>query len=73
VRGLRREDAASLYLKPGDVIEAEISSGSACSATRSISWLEAHGEPPPAQRDAVVVGSSSSCPLVDAGRRVRCG
>jgi 2-keto-4-pentenoate hydratase/2-oxohepta-3-ene-1,7-dioic acid hydratase in catechol pathway len=40
------EDAASLYLKPGDVIEAEIEK---IGILRNpvISWQEAHGEPPP--------------------------
>ena len=40
------EDAASLYLKPGDVIEAEIER---IGVLRSpvIGWQEAHGEPPP--------------------------
>jgi 2-keto-4-pentenoate hydratase/2-oxohepta-3-ene-1,7-dioic acid hydratase in catechol pathway len=40
------EDAASLYLKPGDVIEAEIEK---IGILRNpvISWREAHGEPPP--------------------------
>jgi 2-keto-4-pentenoate hydratase/2-oxohepta-3-ene-1,7-dioic acid hydratase in catechol pathway len=40
------EDAASLYLKPGDVIEAEIEK---IGVLRNpvVSWQEAHGEPPP--------------------------
>jgi len=40
------EDAASLYLKPGDVIEAEIER---IGVLRNpvISWHEAHGEPLP--------------------------
>jgi 2-keto-4-pentenoate hydratase/2-oxohepta-3-ene-1,7-dioic acid hydratase in catechol pathway len=40
------EDAASLYLKPGDVIEAEIEK---IGVLRNpvISWQEAHGEPAP--------------------------
>ena len=40
------EDAASLYLKPGDVIEAEIER---IGVLRNpvIGWQEAHGEPPP--------------------------
>jgi 2-keto-4-pentenoate hydratase/2-oxohepta-3-ene-1,7-dioic acid hydratase in catechol pathway len=40
------EDAASLYLKPGDVIEAEIER---IGVLRNpvISWQQAHGEPPP--------------------------
>jgi 2-keto-4-pentenoate hydratase/2-oxohepta-3-ene-1,7-dioic acid hydratase in catechol pathway len=40
------EDAASLYLKPGDVIEAEIER---IGILRNpvVSWLEAHGEPAP--------------------------
>ena len=39
-------DAASLYLKPGDVIEAEIER---IGVLRNpvISWQEGHGEPPP--------------------------
>jgi 2-keto-4-pentenoate hydratase/2-oxohepta-3-ene-1,7-dioic acid hydratase in catechol pathway len=42
------EDAASLYLKPGDVIEAEIEK---IGVLRNpvISWLEAHGKPAPAR------------------------
>jgi 2-keto-4-pentenoate hydratase/2-oxohepta-3-ene-1,7-dioic acid hydratase in catechol pathway len=40
------EDAASLYLKPGDVIEAEIEK---IGILRNpvVSWQQAHGEPPP--------------------------
>jgi 2-keto-4-pentenoate hydratase/2-oxohepta-3-ene-1,7-dioic acid hydratase in catechol pathway len=40
------EDAASLYLKPGDVIEAEIEN---IGVLRNpvVSWQEAHGEPAP--------------------------
>jgi 2-keto-4-pentenoate hydratase/2-oxohepta-3-ene-1,7-dioic acid hydratase in catechol pathway len=40
------EDAASLYLKPGDVIEAEIER---IGVLRNpvISWQEGHGSPPP--------------------------
>jgi 2-keto-4-pentenoate hydratase/2-oxohepta-3-ene-1,7-dioic acid hydratase in catechol pathway len=40
------EDAASLYLKPGDVIEAEIEH---IGVLRNpvISWQDAHGTPPP--------------------------
>jgi 2-keto-4-pentenoate hydratase/2-oxohepta-3-ene-1,7-dioic acid hydratase in catechol pathway len=40
------EDAASLYLRPGDVIEAEIEK---IGVLRNpvVSWEEAHGEPPP--------------------------
>ena len=40
------EDAASLYLKPGDAIEAEIER---IGVLRNpvVSWQEAHGEPPP--------------------------
>ena len=40
------DDAASLYLKPGDVIEAEIER---IGILRNpvVSWQEAHGEPPP--------------------------
>jgi 2-keto-4-pentenoate hydratase/2-oxohepta-3-ene-1,7-dioic acid hydratase in catechol pathway len=42
------EDAASLYLKPGDVIEAEIEK---IGVLRNpvVSWEEAHGEPAPAR------------------------
>jgi 2-keto-4-pentenoate hydratase/2-oxohepta-3-ene-1,7-dioic acid hydratase in catechol pathway len=42
------EDAASLYLKPGDVIECEIER---IGVLRNpvISWQEAHGEPAPAR------------------------
>jgi 2-keto-4-pentenoate hydratase/2-oxohepta-3-ene-1,7-dioic acid hydratase in catechol pathway len=41
-------DAAALYLKPGDVMEAEIER---IGILRNpvISWQEAHGEPPPAR------------------------
>jgi 2-keto-4-pentenoate hydratase/2-oxohepta-3-ene-1,7-dioic acid hydratase in catechol pathway len=42
------EDAASLYLKPGDVIEAEIE-GIGVLRNPVVSWQEAHGEPPPAR------------------------
>jgi 2-keto-4-pentenoate hydratase/2-oxohepta-3-ene-1,7-dioic acid hydratase in catechol pathway len=40
------EDAAALYLKPGDVIEAEIER---IGVLRNpvVSWQEAHGEPAP--------------------------
>jgi 2-keto-4-pentenoate hydratase/2-oxohepta-3-ene-1,7-dioic acid hydratase in catechol pathway len=40
------EDAASLYLKPGDVIEAEIER---IGILRNpvVSWQEGHGSPPP--------------------------
>jgi 2-keto-4-pentenoate hydratase/2-oxohepta-3-ene-1,7-dioic acid hydratase in catechol pathway len=40
------EDAASLYLKPGDVIEAEIEK---IGILRNpvISWQQGHGEPAP--------------------------
>jgi 2-keto-4-pentenoate hydratase/2-oxohepta-3-ene-1,7-dioic acid hydratase in catechol pathway len=40
------EDAASLYLRPGDVVEAEIER---IGVLRNpvLSWQEAHGEPPP--------------------------
>jgi 2-keto-4-pentenoate hydratase/2-oxohepta-3-ene-1,7-dioic acid hydratase in catechol pathway len=40
------EDAASLYLRPGDVVEAEIER---IGVLRNpvVSWQEAHGEPPP--------------------------
>jgi 2-keto-4-pentenoate hydratase/2-oxohepta-3-ene-1,7-dioic acid hydratase in catechol pathway len=40
------EDAASLYLKPGDVMEAEIER---IGVLRNpvVSWQEAHGKPPP--------------------------
>ncbi|MFN2467665.1 MAG: fumarylacetoacetate hydrolase family protein [Gaiellaceae bacterium] len=42
------EDAASLYLRPGDVIEAEIER---IGVLRNpvVSWQEAHGESPPAR------------------------
>jgi 2-keto-4-pentenoate hydratase/2-oxohepta-3-ene-1,7-dioic acid hydratase in catechol pathway len=40
------EDAASLYLKPGDVIEAEIERVGVL-RNPVVSWQEAHGEPPP--------------------------
>jgi 2-keto-4-pentenoate hydratase/2-oxohepta-3-ene-1,7-dioic acid hydratase in catechol pathway len=39
-------DAASLYLKPGDVMEAEIE-GVGVLRNPVVSWEEAHGEPPP--------------------------
>ncbi|MGH3091232.1 MAG: fumarylacetoacetate hydrolase family protein [Gaiellaceae bacterium] len=39
-------DAASLYLKPGDVMEGEIE-GIGVLRNPVISWEEAHGEPPP--------------------------
>jgi 2-keto-4-pentenoate hydratase/2-oxohepta-3-ene-1,7-dioic acid hydratase in catechol pathway len=42
------EDAASLYLKPGDVIEAEIE-GIGVLRNPVVSWQEAHGEPAPAR------------------------
>ena len=40
------DDPASMYLKPGDVMEAEIER---IGTLRNpvISWQEAHGEPPP--------------------------
>ena len=43
------EDAASLYLKPGDVMEAEIER---IGVLRNpvVSWQEAHGEPAPPRR-----------------------
>jgi 2-keto-4-pentenoate hydratase/2-oxohepta-3-ene-1,7-dioic acid hydratase in catechol pathway len=43
-----REDAASLYLKPGDVMEGEIER---IGVLRNpvVSWEEAHGEPAPAR------------------------
>ncbi len=42
------EDAASLYLRPGDVMECEIER---IGVLRNpvVSWQEAHGEPPPAR------------------------
>jgi 2-keto-4-pentenoate hydratase/2-oxohepta-3-ene-1,7-dioic acid hydratase in catechol pathway len=40
------EDAASLYLKPGDVMEAEIERIGVL-RTPVVSWEEAHGEPAP--------------------------
>ncbi|HEX6838249.1 MAG TPA: aminopeptidase P family N-terminal domain-containing protein [Polyangia bacterium] len=42
------EDAASLYLKPGDVIDAEID-GIGVLRNPVISWQEGHGEPAPAR------------------------
>src|SRR5688500_4233023 len=42
------EDAASLYLKPGDVIEAEIEKTGVL-RNPVISWQEAHGERAPAR------------------------
>jgi 2-keto-4-pentenoate hydratase/2-oxohepta-3-ene-1,7-dioic acid hydratase in catechol pathway len=39
-------DAASLYLRPGDLIEAEIE-GIGVLRNRVISWQEGHGTPPP--------------------------
>ncbi len=42
------EDAASLYLKPGDVIEAEIE-GIGVLRNPVVSWQDAHGEPAPAR------------------------
>ena len=39
-------DAASLYLKPGDVMEAEIE-GIGVLRNPVISWQEGHGEPAP--------------------------
>jgi 2-keto-4-pentenoate hydratase/2-oxohepta-3-ene-1,7-dioic acid hydratase in catechol pathway len=41
-------DAASLYLRPGDVMEAEIE-GIGVLRNPVISWQEAHGEPPPSR------------------------
>ena len=40
------EDAASLYLRPGDVMEAEIERIGVL-RNQVIGWEEAHGEPPP--------------------------
>ena len=40
------EDAASLYLRPGDVIEAEIE-WIGVLRNPVISWQDAHGTPPP--------------------------
>ncbi|MDQ2982822.1 MAG: fumarylacetoacetate hydrolase family protein [Actinomycetota bacterium] len=40
------EDPASLYLKPGDVMECEIE-GVGILRNPVISWQQAHGEPPP--------------------------
>ncbi len=40
------EDAASLYLKPGDVMEAEIE-GIGVLRNPVVSWQQAHGAPPP--------------------------
>jgi 2-keto-4-pentenoate hydratase/2-oxohepta-3-ene-1,7-dioic acid hydratase in catechol pathway len=42
------EDAASLYLRPGDVVEAEIE-GIGVLRNPVVSWQEAHGEPAPAR------------------------
>jgi 2-keto-4-pentenoate hydratase/2-oxohepta-3-ene-1,7-dioic acid hydratase in catechol pathway len=42
------EDAASLYLKPGDVIEAEIERVGVL-RNPVVSWQDGHGEPPPAR------------------------
>ncbi len=42
------EDPASLYLKPGDVIECEIE-GIGVLRNPVVSWQEAHGEPAPAR------------------------
>jgi 2-keto-4-pentenoate hydratase/2-oxohepta-3-ene-1,7-dioic acid hydratase in catechol pathway len=42
------EDAASLYLRPGDVVEAEIE-GIGVLRNPVVSWQEGHGEPPPAR------------------------
>src|SRR5207244_2519580 len=39
-------DAASLYLKPGDVMECEIE-GIGVLRNPVVSWQEGHGEPPP--------------------------
>ncbi|HEY3612115.1 MAG TPA: fumarylacetoacetate hydrolase family protein, partial [Gaiellales bacterium] len=39
-------DAASLYLRPGDVMECEIE-GIGTLRNPVISWQEGHGEPPP--------------------------
>jgi 2-keto-4-pentenoate hydratase/2-oxohepta-3-ene-1,7-dioic acid hydratase in catechol pathway len=41
-------DAASLYLRPGDVVEAEIESVGVL-RNPVVSWQEAHGEPAPAR------------------------
>ena len=40
------EDAASLYLRPGDVVEAAIE-GIGVLRNPVVSWHDAHGEPPP--------------------------
>jgi 2-keto-4-pentenoate hydratase/2-oxohepta-3-ene-1,7-dioic acid hydratase in catechol pathway len=42
------EDAASLYLRPGDVVEAEIE-GIGVLRNPVVSWQDAHGEPAPAR------------------------
>ncbi len=42
------EDAASLYLRPGDVMECEIE-GIGVLRNPVVSWQEAHGEPAPAR------------------------
>ncbi len=54
------EDAASLYLKPGDVIEAEIEK---IGVLRNpvMSWQEAHGEPAP-DRDPLVMARPQNPP-----------
>ena len=67
------EERALLYLKPGDVIEAEIER---IGVLRNpvVSWQDAHGEPAPPRDPAVgrrvsgalVVGSVELVPLVDA-------
>lgn len=43
-------DAASLYLKPGDVVEAEIEKLGVL-RNRVVSWQDAYGTPPPAKVD----------------------
>ena len=65
------EERALLYLKPGDVIEAEIER---IGVLRNpvVGWQEAHGEPAPprirpgATREPVLVGSVELVPLIDA-------
>jgi 2-keto-4-pentenoate hydratase/2-oxohepta-3-ene-1,7-dioic acid hydratase in catechol pathway len=42
------EDAASLYLRPGDVVEAEVE-GIGVLRNPVVSWQDAHGESPPAR------------------------
>jgi len=50
-----QEDPQALYLKPGDVVEAEIE-GIGVLRNPVVAWEDAHGEPPPAP---VVSGSAA--------------